>query len=80
MAVLPAAPELDVRCPAGGAIAETPQGPAVRCAVERETIGAKDNPNSVAKFCCSAYETCPTWQAEWKRKQERKRIPLVVGA
>lgn len=74
-----AAPELDVTCPAGMFIAETPGGPAVRCWVEKEVIMARDNPTSLANFCCDEYTKCPTWRAEKKRVQEAKK-PLVVEA
>lgn len=80
---LAAAPQLNVVCPAGSAIAETPGGPACRCWVEKETITARESPTSLSEFCCSAYAKCPSWQAEKQRLEEAKsnafkKRPLVV--
>jgi hypothetical protein len=67
-----------VACPAATAIFETERGSGVRCAIERNTLTAVSDPQSLTGFCFgsgevvapdlpSDYKRCPTWiaQKEW---------------
>lgn len=66
-----------VRCPAGSAVAETPEGSACRCHVEDTTISLLRDPSSFVHFCMGDYTRCPTWQAEKERIAAGERDELI---
>lgn len=66
-----------VVCPAGTPIYETARGSGCRCAIEQNTLTAKDDPQSLVSFCFSAYVFCATWREEKLRIEEGTVEPLA---
>jgi hypothetical protein len=53
-----------VVCPAAMPLFETPEGAGVRCAVDRNTLTALRDPQSLDTFCFGNYAMCTSWQME----------------
>lgn len=51
-----------VVCPAGTPVFETKRGSGCRCQIERNTLTAQEDPNSLTAFCFGEYQTCTSWQ------------------
>lgn len=53
-----------VACPAGTPIFETESGSGCRCAIEKNTLTALRDPQSLDEWCFGNYAMCTTWQTE----------------
>lgn len=51
-------------CPAGQPVFETPEGSACRCSIEKNTLSALRDPESLSTFCMGNYTMCTSWQTE----------------
>lgn len=72
---LPRVFDVDVVCPAGRPIMESPKGSGVLCRLTDSPIVVQDDPHSLAFCCTQSYQQCPVWRAE-KENIERQRNHL----
>lgn len=53
-----------VVCPAGTPVFETNTGSGCHCAIEKNTLTALRDPDSLSTYCFGNYAMCTSWQTE----------------